>query len=116
MSPTGQIVPTTVPDISKASLFELFGSFSVTGSHRSAGCFSEKAKCRRYTSAPPPLSDGQAFARLRLRLTDAGGRVLRGEADRVELLGVDRWIGGTHVTPESDWRWNADSRSVYAVS
>jgi len=66
--------------------------------------------------APPPLSDGQAFARLRLRLTDAGGRVLRGEADRVELLGVDRWIGGTHVTPESDWRWNADSRSVYAVS
>jgi len=22
-------------------------------------------------------------------------------ADRVELLGIDRWIGGTHVTPES---------------
>jgi len=66
--------------------------------------------------APPPLSDGQAFARLRLRLTDAGDRVLRGEADRVELLGVDRWIGGTHVTTASGWRWDADSRSVYAVS
>jgi hypothetical protein len=24
--------------------------------------------------------------------------VLRGEANRVELLGLDRWIGGTHLT------------------
>src|SRR5699024_8647431 len=27
---------------------------------------------------PPPLSDGQAYARLQLRVTDAGERVLRG--------------------------------------
>jgi hypothetical protein len=54
----------------------------------------------------PPLSDGQVFSRLRLRLTDAGERVLRGEADRVELLGIDRWIGGTHVTAENLWRWD----------
>jgi hypothetical protein len=33
-----------------------------------------------------------------LRITDAGERVLRGEANRVELLGIDRWVGGTHVT------------------
>ncbi|HEV2591158.1 MAG TPA: DUF1835 domain-containing protein [Gaiellaceae bacterium] len=32
--------------------------------------------------------------------------VLAGEADRVELLGIDRWIGGTHVTPENLWRWD----------
>jgi hypothetical protein len=55
---------------------------------------------------PPPLSDSQRFARLGLRLTAAGERALRGEADRVELLGIDRWIGGTHVTPESTWRWD----------
>jgi hypothetical protein len=42
----------------------------------------------------------------RLRLTAAGERTLRGEADRVELLGIDRWIGGTHVTPENTWRWD----------
>ncbi|HET7130270.1 MAG TPA: MerR family transcriptional regulator [Gaiellaceae bacterium] len=47
---------------------------------------------------PPPLSDGQTFMRLDLRVTDAGERVLRGEANRVELLGIDRWVGGTHVT------------------
>ena len=55
---------------------------------------------------PPPLSDGQVFSRLPLRLTEEGQRVLRGESDRVDLLGVDRWIGGTHVTPDNAWRWD----------
>lgn len=57
--------------------------------------------------APPPLSDSAVFARLELQLTANGERVLRGEADRVELLGLDRWLGGTHVTPENLWRWDA---------
>jgi len=56
---------------------------------------------------PPPLSDSRQFARLRLRLTATGERALGGSADRVELLGIDRWIGGTHVTPENVWRWDA---------
>ena len=56
---------------------------------------------------PPPLGDSHLFARLRLRLTPIGERVLRGEADRVEILGIDRWIGGTHVTTDSTWRWDA---------
>ena len=55
---------------------------------------------------PPPLSDGRHFARMRLRLTANGEATLRGEADRVELLGVDRWIGGTHITPDNTWRWD----------
>ena len=54
----------------------------------------------------PPLGDGQRFARLQLRLTPAGQRALRGEADRVKLLGIDRWIGGTHVTRHALWRWD----------
>jgi hypothetical protein len=54
----------------------------------------------------PPLGDGRPFARLRLRLTATGEHALRGEADRVELLGVDRWIGGTQVTPDDVWRWD----------
>jgi hypothetical protein len=55
---------------------------------------------------PPPLSESQLFARLRLRLTATGDDALRGEADRVDLLGIDRWIGGTHVTPDHTWRWD----------
>ena len=55
---------------------------------------------------PPPLGDSQRFARLQLQLTATGERTLRGEADRVELLGIDRWIGGTHITPDNTWRWD----------
>jgi DNA-binding transcriptional MerR regulator len=48
--------------------------------------------------APPPLGDAERFTFAPLRLTSNGERVRAGDADRVELLGVDRWIGGTHVT------------------
>jgi Domain of unknown function (DUF1835) len=56
---------------------------------------------------PPPLGDTELFARLQLRLTATGERALRGQADRVELLGIDRWIGGTHITPDNTWRWDS---------
>jgi len=65
---------------------------------------------------PPPLSDGQLFARLQLRLTASGERTLRGEADRVELLGIDRWIGGTHITPDNTWRWHPTKRKLVRPS
>ena len=58
--------------------------------------------------APPPLSDGNVFARLPIRLTKDGERVLAGEADRVDLVPIDRWVGGTHVTPQTLWRWDAE--------
>jgi hypothetical protein len=57
--------------------------------------------------APPPLGDTGTFSALSLRLTELGERVLAGEADRVALLGLDRWIGGTHVTAARAWRWDA---------
>jgi DNA-binding transcriptional MerR regulator len=62
--------------------------------------------------APPPLGDAQRFSRLRLRLSGEGDAVLRGQADRVALLGLDRWLGGTHLTPEAQWRWDARGRQV----
>jgi hypothetical protein len=61
---------------------------------------------------PPPLSDGNAFARLPIRLTRDGERVLRGELDRVELLGIDRWLGGTHVTADDLWRWDRERHEL----
>jgi len=56
--------------------------------------------------AAPPLGEPRAFTALALRLTPAGERVLGQNADRVELLGVDRWIGGTHITAGTAWRWD----------
>jgi hypothetical protein len=55
---------------------------------------------------PPPLGDARAFARLPLRLTGLGERVLDGREDRVALMGLDRWLGGTHLTAAAAWRWD----------
>jgi DNA-binding transcriptional MerR regulator len=49
-----------------------------------------------------------------VELTDAGRAVLAGEADRLELAPLDRWIGGTHVTRENAWRWDPVSRCCVA--
>jgi len=62
----------------------------------------------------PPLGDPHTFGRIRLRLTRAGERVLAGEADRVELLGIDRWVGGTHLLPGAVWRWDGDASRLVA--
>jgi DNA-binding transcriptional MerR regulator len=60
----------------------------------------------------PPLGDGPAFTGLTLRLTHAGEQVLQGQADRVRLLGADRWVGGTHITPGTLWRWDPAARRL----
>jgi hypothetical protein len=65
---------------------------------------------------PPPLGDGQLFARIQLRLTGTGERTLRGQRDRVELLDIDRWIGGTHITPDNTWRWDSKQLKLVAPS
>jgi len=64
--------------------------------------------------APPPLGDARTFAWFPARLTGAGRDVLRGDADRVELLGLDRWVGGTHVTADNAWRWDIGGRRLVA--
>jgi hypothetical protein len=41
-----------------------------------------------------------------LVVTDTGREVRAGAADRVEQLGIDRWVGGTHLTTDDHWRWD----------
>jgi DNA-binding transcriptional MerR regulator len=65
-------------------------------------------------SPPPPLGDGRLFAGAPVRLTQDGERALAGAADRVELLGVDRWVGGTHVVTDAVWRWDPDAQWLVA--
>ncbi len=38
-------------------------------------------------------------------LTELGDAVRSGEVDRVEAVGIDRWLGGTHLNSSNDWRW-----------
>jgi len=49
-----------------------------------------------------------------LALTADGEAVLAGEADHVALNGVDRWLGGVHVTTRSLWRWDPQSETLNA--
>jgi DNA-binding transcriptional MerR regulator len=65
--------------------------------------------------APPPLGDGRRFAAAELALTDAGRAVLAGTADRVELLGIDRWLGGTHLHDGHVPRWDASAGRVVVI-
>jgi hypothetical protein len=48
-----------------------------------------------------------------LRITDAGREVLAGRQDHVALNGVDRWIGGVHLTgTDVRWRWDEGTESI----
>ena len=76
-------------------------------------------KMTRFVAAPVPLLDaepGPVARHTRLRVTDAGRRVLDGQEDHVALNGVDRWIGGVHVKGhEVPWRWNEGTESITAA-
>jgi len=53
----------------------------------------------------------------RLRLTATGGRVLAGEEDHVTLNGVDRWIGGVHLTGRNvRLRWDEGREALTATT
>ena len=56
---------------------------------------------------------GEVTAATRLRVTAAGGRVLRGQADHVALNGIDRWVGGVHLHgAAARWRWDEGTESI----
>ena len=64
--------------------------------------------------ADPP---GGVAAGTRLRVTEAGRRVLAGEADHVDLNGIDRWVGGVHLHgAAARWRWDEGTEAVVGPS
>jgi hypothetical protein len=52
------------------------------------------------------IAAGLATAGPPLALTPPGETVLAGGSDRVELAGLDRWIGGVHLQAPPRWRWD----------
>lgn len=69
------------------------------------------------TGLPEPFSPDlmtddarrKAFVGASLKLTAAGRDTLAGRADRVALIGLDRWVGGTHLTPATAWRYDPET-------
>lgn len=49
-------------------------------------------------------------------ITTTGESVLKGEADFVELNGVDQWLGGVHLIGTRDlWRWDEQNRRLCQI-
>jgi len=81
---------------------------------------------RRMTDARQPLlalNNGSSNARLDVavirdatfEITDVGRRVLKADADFVELNAIDLWLGGVHLTGDKpNWRWDEDSGRIVA--
>jgi hypothetical protein len=68
-------------------------------------------KMRALASGAHPLLEGDGGA----RLTADGARVLAGDVDAITLRGVDRWIGGVHLTGDPDWRWDASRARLACI-
>jgi hypothetical protein len=69
-------------------------------------CLSQLAECE------VPLLETEGG----VRLTEAGREVLAGRADHVRLSGIDRWIGGVHLTSRAPaWRYDERLETLVAV-
>jgi hypothetical protein len=72
------------------------------------------------TLADGAASDGDAYQRSLARtasLTATGRAVLAGQRDQIALNGIDRWLGGVHLTGRSaPWRWNESVRRLEQIS
>jgi uncharacterized protein DUF1835 len=62
----------------------------------------------------PRRGDLRAVARATFAITEDGRDVLAGTADRVDLLRIDRWLGGTHLRPGRVWRFDDRAGRVLA--
>ncbi len=53
-----------------------------------------------------------AWLKAKCSITETGRRVLTGQADFVELNGIDLWLGGAHLTNDTLWRWDEQKQAL----
>jgi hypothetical protein len=67
----------------------------------------------RTVVAPRSSGDDGSFWNSALQLTDAGRAVLAGARDHVGINGIDRWLGGVHLSGTAvRWRWDEERARV----
>lgn len=75
-----------------------------------------QASGQRFVPAASYPPSDEYFAQ-ELALTEAGHRALAGKADHVALNGVDRWIGGVHLSGHDvPWRWDSAANGIANVT
>lgn len=86
-------------------------------------CFFSRVRALRDSRRPPIAAVGEAPTnRSRgmsdeaegqlFELTDVGRQLRTARADHVALNGIDKWIGGVHLSPGNVWRWDSQSRGL----
>jgi len=56
---------------------------------------------------PPEVPAAASFGAQRFRLTPSGREVLADKLDAIQLNGIERWLGGTHLQKGAKlWRWD----------
>jgi hypothetical protein len=63
--------------------------------------------------APRGRGPAPDFWKSKVILTPLGTAVLEGEADKVRTNGIDRWLGGVHLSgTEAEYRWDEQSQRL----
>jgi len=88
-----------------ASFFRRLDDLSQCAAPLIAGLPFPSQRCARGPVDP----DYRVFAQSEVSLTAAGRAALAGTLDHVRENGIDRWLGGTHLTSEHCWRRDAAS-------
>ncbi|HET7479709.1 MAG TPA: hypothetical protein VFJ72_09370 [Rubrobacteraceae bacterium] len=63
--------------------------------------------------APGTTGSAADFWNRRAIVTDTGRAVLQGQKDWIEINGIDRWLGGVHLSgSEAEWRWDEPTQQL----
>lgn len=66
------------------------------------------------TAGRPAMSKPEDW-RSEVALLPFGEDLLAGRADWIAVNGIDRWLGGTHLTPGNLWRWDPEAERPVAA-
>ena len=61
---------------------------------------------------PSVCASWAEFNEQQIVITQAGERVLANELDWIEINGIDKWLGGVHLTTANLWRWDRKAQSL----
>ena len=68
----------------------------------------------RPLAMPGETGGARAFWNSHVALTEVGRAILNERADRVEINGIDRWLGGVHLQGHAArWRWHDAAQGLH---
>jgi Domain of unknown function (DUF1835) len=112
LSRTEQQALSVLRDRGPLPALQLFFAVQKTENPLFMGDLSFFAILRELASAKFPLLRLESNAGL-VTLTEVGSRVLDFQDDHVHLNGIERWLGGVHLTgTDAVWRWDSARKSM----